>query len=337
MAHLGFPPEMVIFFIVLVAASLALDLYVHRRDGEVSLRSACLWSCFWVLVALAFGAFVLFDYGAEMAALYFTGYVLEEVLSVDNLFVMMAIFSWFGIPGKYRHRVLYWGVIGAIFCRLLFVAVGTELFALGPVMELLFAAIVGYTAVMMLRRGQGEEEVTDYSGHVAYRLVRRFLPVWPRLHGHDFLISRKTAEEAARREGVAVSGLARRGARAATPLFLCLAVIEVSDVLFAFDSVPAVIAVSREPLIVFSAMIFAILGLRSLYFVLEALSGLLVHLEKAVVVLLFFVSLKLVLSAAGHWLGRDLDLSPGLSLIVVLAVLGAGIAASLLFPGKRRA
>ena len=329
MEHLGFPTETVVIFVLTVAGSLFLDLFAHKKDEDISLRSACLWSIFWIAISVAFGGYLYMHHGSEMASLYFTGYVLEKVLSVDNLFVIMAVFSWFSIPNEFRHRVLYWGVVGAIVFRAIFVAIGAGLMSFGPFVELVFAAMVAYTAVMMLRKGDKEEEIEDYSSHVACRGVRRIFPVWPRLHGHDFFISRKRAEEEASRLGVTVEGLGKKVAYVATPLFICLAVIEVSDVMFAFDSVPAVIAVSREPLIIYSAMIFAILGLRSLYFVLEALRRYLVHLEKAVIVLLFFIAFKLLLSAVKHIFGVGFELSPHLSLIVVLGILTIGIVASI--------
>ncbi|MDO4840590.1 MAG: TerC/Alx family metal homeostasis membrane protein [Desulfovibrionaceae bacterium] len=330
MEHLGFPLETVILFAAVVVLSLFLDLFAHRRDEVISFKSACLWSVFWVALALAFGVYLYVHHSPEMASLFFTGYALEKVLSVDNLFVMMAIFSWFSIPGQYRHRVLYWGVLGAIVFRAIFVAIGAELMSLGPYVELLFAVIVGYTAVMVLKKKDDEEEIKDYSNHLAFRMVRRFFPVWPRLCGHTFFLSREKAMEESQRDNIPIEGMGRASSLVVTPLFLCLAVIEVSDVMFAFDSVPAVIAVSREPFIIYSAMIFAILGLRSLYFVLESMSGSLVYLEKAVIVLLFFIAFKLMLSGINHIFHVGFEISPNVSLIIVLGVLATGIIASLL-------
>ncbi len=330
MEHLGFPLETVILFAAIVTLSLFLDLFAHRRDEVISFKSACIWSVFWIALALAFGVYLYVHHSPEMASLFFTGYALEKVLSVDNLFVMMAIFSWFSIPGQYRHRVLYWGVLGAIAFRAVFVAIGAELMSLGPYVELLFAVIVGYTAVMVLKKKDDEEEINDYSNHLAFRMVRRFFPVWPRLCGHTFFLSREKAMEESKRDNIPIEGLSRSASVVVTPLFLCLAVIEVSDVMFAFDSVPAVIAVSREPFIIYSAMIFAILGLRSLYFVLESMSGRLVYLEKAVIVLLFFIAFKLVLSGINHIFHVGFEVSPNVSLVIVLGVLATGIIASLL-------
>lgn len=342
---LGFPIETVAVFAVLSIGAILIDLYAHRGDKPISLKSAAAWSVFWILVSVGFGVYLWIHHDSETASLFFTGYALEKVLSVDNLFVMMAIFTWFKVPEGYRHRVLYWGIIGAIVFRMVFVAIGTGLMALGPYVELIFALIVGWTAVMMLKRDDDDAAVEDYSDHLAYRWVHKFFPVWPRLYGHHFFLNRQELA-AARAEAPEVqleeagndAGKAqpeKNHAWVATPLFLCLAVIELTDVMFAFDSVPAVIAVSREPLIVYSAMMFAILGLRTMYFVLEGLKAYLVHLEKAVIALLFFIAFKLALSATHHIWHHGYNISPNASLVVVLVVLALGIAASLLFPAKK--
>ena len=325
--HIGFPTETVIVFIALSVGAIFIDLFMHRDDKPISLKSAALWSVFWVVVAMAFAGFLYIHHGAEVASLFVTGYALEKVLSVDNLFVMMAIFSWFAVPDRYRHRVLYWGI---------FVAIGTSLLSLGPYVEVVFAIIVAWTAVMMLKSGDDDDEIEDYSQHLAYRMVKRFFPIWPKLRGHAFLLNQKEVDaELAKPENSDVTiGRGKKAALYATPLFLCVAVVELSDVMFAFDSVPAIIAVSREPLIVYSAMMFAILGLRTLYFVLEALKQYLVHLEKAVIVLLFFIAAKLGLNATDHIWHHGYSIAATTSLYVVLGVLALGILASVMFPGK---
>ncbi|MCG3463209.1 TerC/Alx family metal homeostasis membrane protein [Xenorhabdus bovienii] len=334
--HIGFPMETVAVFIILSVGALFLDLFMHRHDKPISLRSAALWSVFWIAIAFVFAGFLFVHHGAETASLFVTGYALEKVLSVDNLFVIMAIFSWFAVPDRYRHRVLYWGIIGAIVFRGIFVAIGTSLLMLGPWVEMVFAIIVGWTAVMMLKSGDDSDGIEDYSQHLAYRLVKRFFPIWPKLRGHAFMLNQKEVNaELAKPENADVKvGRTGKAALYATPLMLCLAVVELSDVMFAFDSVPAVIAVSREPLIVYSAMMFAILGLRTLYFVLEALKKYLVHLEKAVIVLLFFIAIKLGLNASEHMFHHGYSISATTSLFVVIGVLTVGIIVSLLFPQK---
>ncbi|MFR0688066.1 TerC/Alx family metal homeostasis membrane protein [Enterobacterales bacterium AE_CKDN230030158-1A_HGKHYDSX7] len=334
LTQLGFPPLTVAVFVGLALAALLLDMATHRDDQPISLKRASLWSLFWVAISLAFAGFLHVQHGSQVASLFLTGYALEKVLSVDNLFVFIAIFAWFKVPDGLRHRVLYWGILGAIVFRAIFVAIGTGLLAFGPWVEIVFAVIVAWTAVMMLKGGDDEEGEEDYSQHLAYRFACRLFPVWPKLMGKRFFVSRQQLEvEVGKPEHKGIS-LAARGALFATPLFLCLVVVEVSDVLFAFDSVPAVIAVSREPLIVYSAMLFAILGLRTLYFVLEALKRYLVHLEKAVVALLFFIAVKLGLNATDHLFHHGYSIDANTSLIVVLVVLALGIVASVLFPGK---
>jgi len=220
--------------------------------------------------------------------------------------------------------------------RGIFVAIGTSLLSLGPYVEVVFAIIVAWTAVMMLKSGDDDDEIEDYSQHLAYRMVKRFFPIWPKLKGHAFLLNQKEVDaELAKPENSDVTiGRGKKAALYATPLFLCVAVVELSDVMFAFDSVPAIIAVSREPLIVYSAMMFAILGLRTLYFVLEALKQYLAHLEKAVIVLLFFIAVKLGLNATDHIWHHGYSISATTSLYVVLGVLALGIIASVMFPAK---
>nr|WP_241021161.1 TerC/Alx family metal homeostasis membrane protein [Burkholderia sp. Ac-20344] len=323
-------------FVGLALAALLLDMVTHRDDKPITLARASIWSVFWVAISLAFAGFLYVRHGAEVASLFLTGYALEKVLSVDNLFVFMAIFAWFKVPDGLRHRILHWGIIGAIVFRGVFVVIGTGLLAFGPWVEIVFALIVAWTAVMMLKGGDDDDETKDYSQHLACRFAKKLFPVWPRLHGHKFFVSRKQLEAEVRTPERDMS-LAAKGGLFATPLFLCLVVIEVSDVLFAFDSVPAVIAVSREPLIVYSAMLFAILGLRTLYFVLEALKRYVVHLEKAVVVLLFFIAAKLGLNATDHLFHHGISISPNTSLLIVMVVLAIGILASVIFPNKEEA
>lgn len=331
---LGFPPLTTAVFVGLAVSAMLIDMFSHRGNKPVSLTQAAVWSVFWVFISLGFAGFLYVEHGPTIASLFVTGYALEKVLSVDNLFVFMAIFAWFKVPDGLRHRVLYWGIIGAIIFRLVFVAIGTGLLAFGPWVEVAFAVIVGWTAVMMLRSGGDEEAEPDYSEHMAYRFAKKLFPVWPKLHGNNFFVHRHELEHELQKPENKGMTLAAKGTLFATPLFLCLVVAEISDVLFAFDSVPAVIAVSREPLIVYSAMLFAILGLRTLYFVLEALKRYLVHLEKAVIALLFFIAAKLGLNATNHLFDHGYNIDANTSLLVVMVVLAIGLLASVLLPGK---
>ncbi|WP_447652380.1 TerC/Alx family metal homeostasis membrane protein [Pseudomonas abietaniphila] len=321
-------------FVGIALGAMLLDMVTHRGNQPVSLAKASIWSIFWIAISLGFAGFLYVQHGPHVASLFVTGYALEKVLSVDNLFVFMAIFAWFKVPEGLRHRVLYWGIIGAIVFRGIFVAIGTGLLAFGPWVEVVFAVIVAWTAIMMLRAGGDDEGEEDYSKHMAYRFAKKLFPVWPKLHGNQFFVSRKTLESEILKPENKGMTLAAKGTIFATPLFLCLVVAEISDVLFAFDSVPAVIAVSREPLIVYSAMLFAILGLRTMYFVLEALKRYLVHLEKAVIALLFFIAVKLGLNATDHMFHHGYTIDANTSLMIVMVVLVIGIVASVIFPAK---
>lgn len=334
--HIGYPPGVIALFCAIILGFLALDLYSHRKDKPVEIKDALIWSAIWIALAFAFAGYLYLNYGSEFASLFLTGYLLEKVLSVDNLMVFVAVFAAFGIPEQYRHRVLLYGVLGAIVFRLIFVAAGSWLYALGPWVEFVFAAIIVWTAVKMLQADSDGDGIEDYSNHWSVRFTKRIFPVWPRLHGHDFFLrERQVAALHAMPENKDLD-VPKGKLFYVTPLFLCLIAIEVADIVFAFDSVPAIIAVTKEPLLVYTAIIFAILGLRQLYFVLAALQKYLVHLAKAIIALLFFIAFKLALAASikvfglpEHW-----KIEPNTSLLVVVTVLGLGVVASLLFPPK---
>ncbi|MDD5868153.1 MAG: TerC/Alx family metal homeostasis membrane protein [Succinatimonas sp.] len=333
--HIGLETESVIIFTLLAIAGLIIDLYAHRADKPISLKAATFWSLFWVAVGVTFGIFLNFHFSSEVASLYFAGYAFEMALSVDNLFAIMAVFAWFGIKSGFTHRVLYWGVLGAVVFRLIFVLVGTSLFALGPYVEFVFSFMVALSAILMIKKKESDE-TSDFSGHPAYKFVRFFMPIYPKLVGHNFFLSKHHVEEELKKEENKNVELKRKGALFCTPLFLCLAIVETSDVMFAFDSVPAVIAVSQDPFIVYSCMIMAIMGLRSMYFILDALRNALVYLEKAVIFLLFFVAFKLAAAASLHLFGFGLEISVYTSLIVIAISLGTGVITSLLFGKKAK-
>ena len=313
----------VIVFVVLVIAALLLDLFAHRQDKAISMRDAGLWSVFWVLLSLGFAGYIWETHGRAQGMLFLTGYFLEKSLSVDNLFVFMAIFSSFSIRAEYQHRILYYGIIGAVVMRMVFVGLGSTVIELFGAWALTaFGIFVLWTAWKMWQQSKaGHEEVEDYSNHWSVRMTRRIFPVYPKIENHDFFV---------RNEGVLC----------ATPLFLCLITVEIADVMFAFDSVPAIFSIFaglKEPLdlgtqtfLVYSSNIFAILGLRSLYFLLAAASRFLVHLEKAVIAILVFIGAKMLLGVVG--LGH---IPAEANLAVVLGLLGAGIVASIFRPGKK--
>ena len=332
MEHLGFPLETIAIFVAVVAFSVWLDLRLHKDSEAISIPNAVAWSLFWICLAIGFYFYLKIHHSPEFADLFLAGYILEKSLSVDNLMVFVAIFASFGIKGALQHRVLYFGILGAVVFRMLFIAFGTSLFGLSTWIEFVFAAIVAWTGWKMLS-GVGEnDEIADYSDHWSVRVTQKLVPIFPRLHGGQFLVSHGHVQTMVQQDS-SIS-VAREAAVYATPMLLCLVCIEVSDIIFAFDSVPAVIAVTREPLLVYSAVIFAILGLRSLYFVLAAAQQYLVHLDKAVAALLFFIAFKLALQASNHifhWPGWEI--SANLSLMIILGTLAVGVIASLLFPG----
>jgi len=330
MTDIGFPIETIVIFYSVVLLSVYVDLVAHRRSPEITPTNAAKWTVFWVFLALLFYVYLHFRFGAEPANLFLAGYALEQTLSIDNLMVFMAIFASFGIRGVLQHRILYWGIIGAIVFRAVFVLVGTSLYEASPWVGFAFAAFVAWTGVKMLQSGTQQREVSDYSNHWSVNVMGRLFPVYTRLHGNALFVRPSTIEA----EGGAAT---HRGPLYATPAFLCLVAIETSDIAFAFDSVPAVIAVTQEPLLVYAAMIFAILGLRSLYFVLAALTRYLVHLEKAVIALLFFIAGKMALTSWQHAVGpTGLHISPTLSLGIVLGTLALGVIASIFVPRNSR-
>ncbi|MDR0804060.1 MAG: TerC/Alx family metal homeostasis membrane protein [Rickettsiales bacterium] len=317
----------VLIFAVVVAACLLIDLFAHRSDKPVSARSAALWTVFWIIVSLGFAGYVWGTHGSADSFAFLSGYVLEKALSIDNLFVMMAIFSSFHIAEKYQHRVLYYGILGALLLRMGFVAAGVGIierfgdfataafgiFIVWSAFKMLQATGIGvlaYTMFMNQKKKKAlrnaaaarEKEETDFSKHWSTRLFGRLFKVHGKVDGHKFFV---------------------RGA--ATPLFLCLITIEFADVMFAFDSVPAIIAITGKPFLVYTSNIFAILGMRSMYFCLAALKRSLKHLEKAVIATLVFIGFKMLGEVIFHT-----HIGPGLSLLVILGLMSAGVIWSLM-------
>lgn len=330
MHHFGFPLEVLLVFFSAIFFSVYIDLVSHRHSKEITVKNAALWSVFWISLALAFYIYLYFRFDPEWADLYLAGYVLEKSLSIDNLMVFVAIFASFGIKDQLQHRILYWGILGALIFRAIFVVIGTGLFAASPWIGFIFAAFVLWSGWKMLQSGDEDDgEIEDYTHHWSVRLVGKLMPVFPKLEQNKFFV--KHSELNADK----ISSVTRKGIRYATPAFLCLMAIETSDIAFAFDSVPAVIAVTQEPLLVYAAMIFAILGLRSLYFILAALTKYLVHLEKAVIALLFFIGVKMGIQSWNHAIfDTGIHISANMSLYIVLGVLALGVIASFIFPEK---
>jgi len=294
-----FPLWAWLLFHVIVAFMLALDLGVfHRNAHEVKLKEALIWSGVWIAVALAFNALIWLVWGHEPALHFLTAYLVEKSLSADNLFVFAVIFSYFAVPPAYQHRVLFWGILGAVLMRAIFIFTGVQLLKLFHWTIYIFGAFLIYTGIRLARRS--DEEV-DPARNPVLRFARRFMPITSAYHGQRFLV--------------------RDGRRwMATPLLLTLLVVESTDVMFAVDSVPAVLAITPEMFIAYTSNIFAILGLRALYFVLSGLIQQLRYLHFGLSVILVYIGLKMLLS---DWV----KIPPALSLgVVVLVLLISGLA-----------
>ena len=324
--------EVGVFSLVIITC-MWIDLRSHNDDKPVTARNAAIWSAIWISLAFAFAGYIGWNEGASQMQLFIAGYLLEESLSVDNLFVMMAIFTSFGIKDAYQHRVLFYGILGAVIMRLLFVAAGSSLIKMfGPYALAGFGVFVLWTAWKMFQSlGKDHDEDIDYSQHWAVRWTQKFIPVYTHLHGHDFFVRTDENGHAVEAPKKHVEGSTVKLAEKpvgkivwrATPLFLCLVVIEISDIMFAFDSVPAVLAITPDPFIVYTSNIFAILGLRSMFFLLAAAKRYLRHLEKSVIAILAFIGAKMLLDVAGV-----IHLPAMVSLSVVGGFLALGILAS---------
>jgi tellurite resistance protein TerC len=313
--HFGFPMLDIIVLVSVLILSIGVDFLGHKDGKEIGIKSALAWSGFWIALALGYYAFVWVEYGKEFASMFLSGYVLEKSLSVDNLVVFAAIFASFGIRSTaLQHKILLLGIAGAIIFRGIFVALGTELFHLHWSVQIFFGIIVAWSAYAIIKGGDEEEEV-DYTKHWAVKWVNKIIPVGGT--NGDKLITKVGKKWYA------------------TPALVCVAVVELTDIMFSLDSVPVVISVTQEPLLVYSAMLFAILGLRALYFVLSVAMKYLVHLEKAVALVLVFVGGKMIYHAMNEQFHLStFDISVNASLYVVLGTLAAGVIASLVFPNK---
>jgi tellurite resistance protein TerC len=312
-------------FILFILTLLALDLGVfHRKDHVIKTREALTWSGIWVSLALFFAVFIYFGYenhwmglglqpdpidgevmgGRQAVIKYLTGYVIEESLSVDNIFVMALLFTYFAIPAKYQHRVLFWGIIGAILMRGLMILIGTQLVKFHWVI-LLFGGFLVFTGLRMMFT---KEASHDPANNPVVKTIRRILPVTPEYHGHHFLVR-------------------VNGKLMLTPLALALVLVETTDLVFAVDSIPAIFAITGDPFLVFTSNIFAILGLRSLYFALAGMMDKFRYLKPALAMVLIVVGVKML---AAKWLKATLGEHFNLYLLgVVFAILATGVIASL--------
>jgi tellurite resistance protein TerC len=295
-------PTLWIGFTVGILALLALDLGVlNRKARQVTVRAALIGTAGWIGLAMAFNLGVYFWFGSEHALEFLTGYVIEKALSVDNLFVFLVVFSYFRVPPTLQHRVLFWGILGALVMRAIFILLGATLLHHFHWVFYIFGAFLVYTGIKLLVQKETE---MDPEQNGALKLFRRFVPVTKDYHGAHFIV----------KEG---------GRRVATPLLMVLVLIEATDIVFAVDSIPAIFAVTTDPFIVFTSNIFAILGLRALYFALAALMDKFHYLKVGLGLVLAFVGVKMVIA--------DFFKIPiALSLGIVVALLGGSIVVSLL-------
>lgn len=306
-------------FIAFIIILLALDLGVfHRRDLELSTKSALLWTAFWIVLALLFNVLVYVFYehhwlgigtgaeyaplltGSEAAVAFFTAYIIEKSLSIDNIFVIAMIFNYFHIPPKYQHRVLFWGILGALFMRGIMIFCGIAAIERWSFVTYILGGLLLITAVRML---VVQQDKLRPEKNMAIKLVGKCFSLTKKYFGHSFFVK-------------------LNGKWTATPLFLALILIESTDLLFAIDSIPAVLAITLDPFIVFTSNVFAILGMRSLYFALASLLGRFRYLKQSLIFILGFVGIKLLLA-------HHLTIDPLISLWIILGILATGMVASL--------
>lgn len=302
MPHSVGTPLFWVGFTAFVLAMLALDLGIFHRDAhEVGHREALIWTLVWVSLAVAFNVLLYVHFDSQRALEFLTGYLIEYSLSADNIFVFLILFRYFAVPKGAHHRVLFWGILGALVMRALFILIGTVLLQRFHWIIYLFGGFLVFTGVRMLK---GAEIEVHPERNPVVRLFQKYVPLTSQYSGARFWI--------------------RQGKRSyATPLLLVLAVVEATDLLFAVDSIPAIFAVTRDPFIVYTSNVFAILGLRSLYFLLAAAMNKFHYLEVGLGLVLAFVGVKMLIS--GYY-----EIPIGISLAVVCAILGIAVLASLL-------
>lgn len=299
-------PTLLFVFIIMILLFLTLDLMVfHRKNKEVSVKETLLWSLFWILLAFAFNILVYYLYGSEKALSFLTGYLIEKALSVDNLFVFIMIFQFFGIKQAYQHKVLFWGILGALLMRALFIAMGITLISKFHWIIYLFGGFLIFTGYKMISKDNAE---VHPERNVILRLFTRFFPVSNRLDESRFFVREDNR-------------------RKATALFVVLLVVETTDVIFAMDSIPAILAITTDPFIVYTSNVFAILGLRSIYFALAGVMQLFHYLHYGLSAILIFVGFKMMIS--------EIFKFPVLAALgIVAGILIISILASILFPPK---
>ncbi|WP_019567087.1 TerC family protein [Agrobacterium sp. 10MFCol1.1] len=313
---LGTPTWMWAVFISLVLGLLALDLGVlHKNSKEIGIRESLLMSGFYIAIGLAFGGWIWYQSGEQSAMEYVTGFVVEKSLAMDNIFIIAMIFSYFAIPRQYQHRVLLWGILGVIVLRGIMIAGGAAIVENFHWVLYLFAAFLVFTGLKMLFSSDHDEN--DIGNNRILKFLRSRLPVTEKLHGEKFFVKETDAATGKLKTFV-------------TPLFLALIMVEIADLIFAVDSIPAIFAITTDPFIVYTSNIFAILGLRALYFALAALIHRFAYLKYALAAVLVFVGSKIFVA---DMLGIA-KIPPAVSLGVTIAILATGIIGSLIATRK---
>ena len=293
-------------FVAFVLAMLSVDLGVFNRTPHVvGVREALSWTAVWVGLALAFAGGLAAYVGPPAALTFLTGYVIEESLSIDNIFVIVLVFQYFAVPAQYQHRVLFWGILGALVMRGLFIGLGAALLAQFEWIIYIFGALLVITGIRMAVK---QDDAFDGEHNPVVRFVRRFLPLTDAYRGKHFIV-------------------VEDGRRFATPLLLVLVLVEATDLIFAIDSIPAIFGITRDPFLVFTSNIFAVLGLRSLFFLLATVVTKFYLLKYGLAAILTLVGTKMLIEA---WVHVPILLSLG----IVVSVLAASIAASMVWPAK---
>ena len=301
-------PLIIVLFLLFVGAVLTVDLGVfHRKDHFPTLKESLVWSAVWIAFAMLFNLFVYYRFGQTHALQYLTGYVVEEALSVDNLFVFILIFSYFAVSAEHQYRVLFWGILSAIVLRAFFIIVGAALVSRFTWILYFFGAFLVYTAVKLAI--QEEEEKIEPEKNPFVKFARKLLPMTPNYEGSKFFIRVNNKIHM-------------------TPLFLVLVVVESTDLAFATDSIPAIFAITRNPFIIFTSNIFAILGLRSLYFVLANFMKQFRFLKVGLSVVLGFIGIKMLIE---HFI----DIPISASLLTICGILTVSVLASIFIPEKK--
>ena len=295
-------------FNIFVFGMLILDLAVfNRKAHEIKIKEALLWSAIWITLALVFNAGIYYYRGPETALRFFTGYILEKSLSVDNLFVFLLIFSYFHVPSKYQHKILFWGILGALVMRAIFIACGVALIHQFHWIIYVFGAVLIFTGFKLAF--EKEKELHPEKNPIL-KIFRKMMPVTENFEDAKFFVRKENRWFA-------------------TPLFIVLIVVETTDVIFAVDSIPAILAITTDPFIVYTSNVFAILGLRALYFALAGLMQLFHYLNYGLAVILIFIGAKMLIS-------EYIKIPIGVALGVIASILIISIGASILWPKKEK-